>query len=454
MPLDQQLPNLTRAVLKQSLTKSIQTKEKSFQLLKAIVEVGEGGLETQAGTVASSVQKAFASTAVTTTSTGSTTAVSLAATVLSFLAAYFANHPVSVYSESLPQIVPCVVKAMSDKYQRTSIEAFNAASSLARGVRPNLAASSTIAPLPASQVAVIKAIFDATCEVLAGTTADSEVKEKATTTLGDLLVCEADALAKEVDQALPLVTARVNTEATQLAALQVVGKVAESSICRGAVFDKWFLAVLDVLPMLFKKSARGVKPMALSTLNKVLARYVILAEYRNLELTCYYRTGDKLPKKTVASLVTDLKVFISPSDITNLPYALTVLTSMLKFPKASAKAAIEKDILPEVISLIKSTSTHGPSLEALQDFIAAYTAIDPDSATRMVPGIVKVFDVRQPVSAIATAGEGSTATYATAAKCIGVILKNTQENFAGILSQFIKPVQVWWLVYAMCVVAD
>lgn len=171
-------------------------------------------------------------------------------------------------------------------------------------------------------------------------------------------------------------------------------------------------------------------------------------------LTCYSRVGDKLPKKAVASLVPDLKVFMSPSDITNLPYALSVLTSMLKFPKTSAKAAIEKDILPEVITLIKSTATHGPSLEALQDFIAAYTAIDPDSATRMVPGIVKVFDVRQPVSAIATAGEGSTATYATAAKCIGVILKNTQENFAGILSQFIKPVQVRWLVWASCFGAD
>lgn len=261
-------------MLKQSLGKSIQTKEKSFQLLKAIVEVGEGGLESQAATVATSVQKAFASTAVTTTSTGSTTAVSLAATVLSFLAAYFTNHPVAVYGESLPQLVPCIVKTMSDKYQRTSIEAFNAGSNLARGVRPNVAASSTIAPLPAPQVTVIKAIFDATCQVLAGTTADSEVKEKATLTLGDLLVYESDALAQQVDQALPLLTARLNTEATQSAALQVVGKVAESTICKGAVFDNWFLSILDALPVLFKRSARGVKPMALSTLNKVLDRYV------------------------------------------------------------------------------------------------------------------------------------------------------------------------------------
>lgn len=268
------MPNLTRAVLKQSLTKSIQTKEKSFQLLKAIVEVGEGGLDTQAGAVASSVQKAFASTAVTTTSTGSTTAVSLAATALSFLAAYFANHPVAVYADSLPQIVPCIVKTMSDKYQRTSIEAFDAASKLARGMRPNVASPSAITPLPSAQVNVIKTIFDATCQILAGTSADSEVKEKATLTLGDLLVCEADALAQQVDQALPLLTARLSAEATQLAALQVVGNVAESAICKAAVFDNWLLTVLDTLPMLFKRSARGVRPMALSTLNKVLARSV------------------------------------------------------------------------------------------------------------------------------------------------------------------------------------
>lgn len=275
-PLDQHLPNLTRAVLKQSLTKSIQTKEKSFQLLKAIVEVSEGGLDSQASTVATSVQKAFASTTVTATSTGSTTAVSLAATVLSFLAAYFEAHLVAVYGESLPQIVPSIVKTMSDKYQRTSIEAFNAAASLARGIRPNVASSSTVAPLPAGQASVIKALFDATSEVLAGTSADSEVKEKATLTLGEMLVNEADALADQVDQALPLVTARLNTEATQLAALHVIGRVSESHLCKGDIFDNWLLAVLEALPILFRRSARGVKPVALTTLNQVLVRCVSL----------------------------------------------------------------------------------------------------------------------------------------------------------------------------------
>lgn len=259
-------------MLKQSLTKSIQTKEKSFQLLKAIVEVSNGGLDAQASTVATSVQKAFASTAVTATSTGSTTAVSLAATVLSFLAAYFATHLVAVYGETLPQIVPFIVKTMSDKYQRTSIEAFNAAASLARGMRPSAAISSTVAPLASTQAQVIKALFDATSEVLAGTSADSEVKEKATLTLGEILVNEADALADQVDQALPLVTARLNTEATQLAALHVIGSVAKSQLCKGDVFDKWFLTVLDALSVLFKRSPRGVKPVALTTLKHVLTR--------------------------------------------------------------------------------------------------------------------------------------------------------------------------------------
>lgn len=244
--------------------------------------MSEGGLDAQASTVATSVQKAFASTAVTATSTGSTTAVSLAATVLSFLAAYFATHLVAVYGETLPQIVPSIVKTMSDKYQRTSIEAFNAAARLARGVRPNIAASSTVAPLPAAQAKVIKALFDATSEVLAGTSADSEVKEKATLTLGEIIVNEADALAEQVDQALPLVTARLNTEATQLAALHVIGRVAESPLCTGDVFDKWLLTVLETLPVLFRRSARGVKPVALTTLNQVLARYVRPVRLRQL----------------------------------------------------------------------------------------------------------------------------------------------------------------------------
>lgn len=154
------------------------------------------------------------------------------------------------------------------------------------------------------------------------------------------------------------------------------------------------------------------------------------------------RLRDQLPKKTAASLIPDLNTFISASDLTNLPYALSVLTGMLKTPKSSIKPSLETDLLPSVVDLVKSPSIHGSSLEALLDFFATYTAADPDSSIRTVPNIVKLFDVRQPVSAIATAGEGSTITYATAAKCIGVILKHSHDNFAGILTQFIKPVQV------------
>lgn len=266
------MPSLTRAVIKQSLTKSIQTKEKSFALLKAIVEVAEGGLDSQAPTVATSVQKAFAATATAGTSTGSTTAVSLTSTVLAFLATYFETHLVAVYGESLPKLVPSVVKATSDKYQRTSIEAFNTVASLARGLRPNVAVSSSIAPLPTGQATVIKQLFNATCQVLAGTAADSEVKAKATLALGELLVRESDALADQVDEALPLVTARLNTEATQLAALHVIAQIAESPLCKDKVFEQWFLTVLDTLPVLFKRSARSIKPVALVTLKEVIGR--------------------------------------------------------------------------------------------------------------------------------------------------------------------------------------
>ncbi|KAJ9110694.1 hypothetical protein QFC19_001523 [Naganishia cerealis] len=425
-PLDNYLPNLTRAVLKQSLTKSIQTKEKSFALLKAIIQVAEGGLDSQASTVATSIQKAFATTATAATSTGSTTAVSLTSTVLSFLATYFETHLVAVYGESLSQLVPLVVKATSDKYQRTSIEAFNTVASLARGLRPNLVTSSSVAPLPTGQAAVVKQLFDATCQVLAGTAADSEVKAKATLALGELLVHETDALAQQVDQALPLITSRLNTEATQLAALQVIGQVAESPLCKGDTFEKWFLTVLDTLPVLFRRSARNIKPVALLTLKHVIGRL-----------------GNRVPEKTSENLIPDLKGFITDSDLTNLPHALGVLTTILKSPSPSIKGLIEdNEILPLVVDLVKSPAIHGSILEAIQEFFAAYTTVDTDGPVRVVGMIIKAFQVHQPVSSVAVSGEGSAGAYATAAKSIGTILKHSQGNLAGILSQFVKPIQV------------
>ncbi|KAJ9101119.1 hypothetical protein QFC21_003337 [Naganishia friedmannii] len=425
-PLDNYLPNLTRAVLKQSLTKSIQTKEKSFALLKAIIEVAEGGLDSQAPTVAASIQKAFAATATAATSSGSTTAVSLTSTVLSFLATYFETHLVAVYGESLPKLVPSIVKATSDKYQRTSIEAFNTVASLARGLRSNASASSTIAPLPTGQAEVIKQLFNATCQVLGGTAADSEVKAKATLALGELLVHEPDAIADQVGEALPLVTARLNTEATQLAALQVIGQIAESPLCKDKIFENWFLTVVDSLPLLFKRSARSIKPVALATLKEVLETL-----------------GKKLPAKAGANLILDLKGFLTESDLTNLPNALGVLTIMLKSPSAAVNSAIEDNgIAPLVVDLVKSPAIHGSILEAIQDFFAAYSTLDSDRPVRVVGMIIKAFPVQQPVSSVAVSGEGSAVAYATAAKCIGTVLKHSQANLPGILSQFVKPVQV------------
>lgn len=116
---------------------------------------------------------------------------------------------------------------------------------------------------------------------------------------------------------------------------------------------------------------------------------------------------------------------------------------MLKSPSASIKSSIDdNEIVPLIVDLVKSPAIHGSILEAIQDFFAAYSTIDSDRPVRVVGMIIKAFPVQQPVSSVAVSGEGSAVAYATAAKCIGTILKHSQSNLAGILSQFVKPVQV------------
>jgi cullin-associated NEDD8-dissociated protein 1 len=155
------------------------------------------------------------------------------------------------------------------------------------------------------------------------------------------------------------------------------------------------------------------------------------------------RLGSKLPAKAGGNLIPDLKGFLTESDLTNLPYALGVLTTMLESPSASTVNSIEDNgIASLVVDLVKSPVIHGSILEAIQDFFAAYSTLDSDRPVRMVGMIIKAFPVQQPVSSVAVSGDGSAVAYATAAKCIGTVLKHSQANLAGILSQFVKPVQV------------
>ncbi|WWD22460.1 hypothetical protein CI109_106951 [Kwoniella shandongensis] len=398
------LPQLSRAMLKQLSSKSVPTRQQCFVLLREISQALNGGLDDSADPICTAATEAIRSLDTATSS-------SLAIATLAFLTVFFENHSPRVFADHLTQLVPAIVRCMRDKLQRINFEAFGAASALAKAVRPKGSAS----PLPNNFSQPIQQIFAATIEVLADSSVDADVREKALETLGNLLVHEGDAFTASYSTCLPLITARLANENTTAVAVQVIGKAAESPLCKGADFESWLLEVLPEVVVALRRSRRS------TTKN---AEFVCLSNI----LT---RVGANLPAETATGIVTELKPFI------DTPTALQVVAIVLA-QQSQCREAVDKQLSPSIMEAIKTPSVNHHLVNALAEFFAAYVDGDVDCATRLVPALVENLGK---ASSLPDATKGGTSTYTTTARCIGVVVGHSQRNAAGVLAMFEKAIK-------------
>jgi len=377
---------LLRATLKQLSSKSVPTRQQCFVLLKQTDEALNGGLEGEANAICTAATSAVKSVDTATSS-------SLAMAALSFLATFFAHHSGRIYASHLGELVPAIIRCMKDKLQRVNFEAFAAASSLAQSLRPQASAS----PLAVNYSGPIQDLFDATTGVLGDTSVDGEVRERALDTLGNLLVHEGDALAKSYASCFPLISARLATESTTLTAVHVIGRIAESPLCKGAEFNAWLLQILPEVVVALRKTRRSSS--------------------KNAELACLQavltRVGDSLPSDTAEALITELKQFI------DAPLALSTIFLILSLQPQSRRL-VEQQILPEVMDLIKTPSLHPAAVDALASFFGAYVSGDVDIVSGLVTNLTENLGAKAQ-GALPDATQGGTSIYGATARCVGVV---------------------------------
>ncbi|KAK4683892.1 hypothetical protein P7C73_g6321, partial [Tremellales sp. Uapishka_1] len=392
------LPNLLRAVLKQLSSKSDSTRQQSFNLLSQVVDALSGGLDAEADSICTSASSALRS--------GDSSSSGLTITALSFLAVFFAQHSPRVYAVHLDSLVPAICKCMRDKLQRVNFEAFNAASSLAQAIRPISKGSAS--PMASNFVSPIHSLLGSTTEVLADTSVDGDVRQKALETLGSLLFHEGDSLTQSYGTALPLITARLANENTAATAVLVIGKVAESSTCKGPVFDKWLIEVLPEVVVTLRKNKKSLSKTA---------------EFHCLQ-HILDRIGSSLPQQIAEGIVIELKPFV------DTPIALSIISQVLS-QQPSIRNTIDAQILPSVFTNVKSsTKTSG-----LTDFFSTYTEGDPDCAIRLVQALVENLGKSK---SIPDATRGGTGIYSTTSQCIGATVAKSKRNEAGIMALFLK----------------
>lgn len=146
-----------------------------------------------------------------------------------------------------------------------------------------------------------------------------------------------------------------------------------------------------------------------------------------------YQKG--LPSDLPATLIPQLKQFISTSDIALLSHAFTVLSLLLEQAPVSTFPEVERDVLHDVYSTGTSPLVTGAALDALLAFCGALVEADAEIATHVVPSFMISLDK-------APAGQRSPANVA---KCIAQVVKSQPGVAAGTIAEFSKHVKVGML---------
>jgi cullin-associated NEDD8-dissociated protein 1 len=389
-----QAPQLIGAVLKQLANKSIPARLAGFTLLRHLTEILGGGFDDQVAALLSRIDAAFASSDSGAASGSGTT---LKIEILAFLESFFALHSVAAYETYLDStIVPRLVKAVNDKYNKVAAQAFSASSALVRAVRPIPPQD----PISDTSAKALRAIYEATLTRLEAGATDQEVREAALSCLGDLLFHAGDALAPDFARSLGVLREAVRRETTRVIATKVAGHVAQSPTCRGdATFAAWVQETIGDIATLLKQVNRSLRVEAFASLPHLIQA-----------------GGNALQQGSVDAILSNVQPYLTVDDAHLIPSALAVVNALLVSQPVIAKApAITKEILPRVHTLASASIVHGASLEALITFFGTLVQAGADANT-LADDLIALGGGSK------VGPKDAKPAYATIARCLGAVV--------------------------------
>lgn len=410
-----QTPAIAKSIIKQLTAKSLHTRQAGFALLHELIGVLNGGLETQISLLVSRVE-----TALKTSDSGlSGAATTLKIEVLSFLGLFFRTHHSKIFVDELPKLVPLLVSAIGDKFNKIAAEGFVASTELIKVLRP---VSPSVTSISSAVAPHLTSIYEATMKRLGSSDADEEVKGKGIICLGALLFHAGDQLAGDFETSLSFLRDRLKNEVSRLVAVKVVGEVAESPVCKGAAFDTWIQECLVEVSALLRKVHRPLKVASFSCIRALLSR-----------------SGASLPAATSSALLTDLQPLINDADINLLPLALNTIATLLATNPSVIKP-VQSSILPRIYELVQSPLLQGPSLDALLAFFTAYVRAGAEPLPLVQTLAHSAESVKKTVDASGT--QSGMQSLATSSRCIGVIVREAPTIADGIVKDYSTVIQV------------
>ncbi|XP_057661547.1 cullin-associated NEDD8-dissociated protein 1 isoform X2 [Diorhabda carinulata] len=404
--LQQQIELLVKGVQGQMREKSIKTRQDCFQLLKEVCTVLPGALSTHIGELIPGILYSLSE---------KNASSNMKIDALSFIYCLLTSHQPQVFHPYISILLPPVINAVGDNFYKITAEALNVLQELVKVIRP-LNTSPRNSEFDFTPFT--KDIYSCTLLRLRTADIDQEVKEKAISTMGQVICNLGDHLKTELPHCLPLFLDRLKNEITRLTTVKALTKIAGSPL---EIELPILPEAMPILGLFLRKNQRALKLTTLQLINCLITNY-----------------HDDLNETLLHPIVVEIPPLLDESDLHIAQWTLIILKSIAVYhPRALQN--INDTIMPQIMVLVKSPLLQGTALQSMLDFFKALVqsnlpGLNYDSLLRLLLMPIMNLSSNSPAALHKQA-------FYSLAKCVAAITVTFHSHALPVIPQFINEIQ-------------
>ncbi|XP_001606869.2 cullin-associated NEDD8-dissociated protein 1 [Nasonia vitripennis] len=397
--LQQQVPLIVRAVHRQMKEKSIKTRQDCLSLLKELVLVLPGALTNHIPALIPGIQYSLGE---------KNSSSNMKIDTLAFVHTLLSTHQPEVFHAHLPVLAPPIILAVGDPFYKITAEALLVMQQLVQVIRPHDKPSNfDFTPLSGE-------LYWSTLSRLRTADIDQEVKERAIACMGQIIAHLGDTLEKELPTCLPIFLDRLRNEITRLTTVKALTCIAASPL---RIDLKPILQeAIPILGSFLRKNQRALKLSSLVLLDTLVRNY-----------------SDAIQPDLLEKVTTELPALLNETDLHIAQLTLTLLTTIAKLHPVALNT-ISTNILPEILTLVKSPLLQGAALNSMLEFFQALVQAGiPELGYRELLSLLVA-----PVNQIQQLHKQA---YHSLAKCAAALTITWHQEAQGVVEEFLKDVQ-------------
>ncbi|KAL1492929.1 hypothetical protein ABEB36_011093 [Hypothenemus hampei] len=400
--LQGQILPLVKGIQLQMREKSMKTRQDCFILLKEVCNVLPGALGNHIGELIPGILYSL---------NEKNASSNMKIDSLSFIYCLLTTHAPTVFHPYICLLLQPVIVAVGDSFYKITAEALGVLQEMVKVIRPmQVHTGFDFTPFT-------KDIYTCTLLRLKASDIDQEVKEKAISTMGQVICNLGDQLKGELPYCLPLFLDRLKNEITRLTTVKALKKIAGSPL---GIDLPILPEAMPILGLFLRKNQRALKLSTLQLIDCLIQNY-----------------HKKMTVQLLQPIVVEIPPLLDESDLHIAQWTLIILKSIaMRHPKALQD--INNGIMPQVMILVKSPLLQGTALHSMLEFFKFLVKCN-------LPGVSYDYLLRlllMPITNLsAQSGTLHKQAFYSLAKCVAAITVVCQTQALPVIPQFINEIQ-------------